>query len=130
VPELWLPGHDGPHVDFVARLHREIERFAKERELERAHVEIELRDGSRFGVEAVSPDPGYGFITLTPEEGEEDAPERLVVPVASIARVELRRAEEVEGRPGFALPAAPPVDESAKTASSRRPSRGGRGRAR
>src|SRR5687767_12313027 len=108
MPELWLPGHDGPHVDFVARLHREIERFAKERELERAHVEIELRDGSRFGLESVSPDPGYGFITLTPGADEEDVPERLVVPVASIARVELRRAEEAEGRPGFALPAAAP----------------------
>jgi hypothetical protein len=110
MPELWLPGHEGPHADLVGRLHREIERFAKDHEVERAHVDVELQDGSRFGLAAVSPEPGYGFITLTPDEGEEDVPERLIVPVAAIARVELRRVEDVEGRPGFALPELPARD--------------------
>lgn len=29
--ELWLPGVEGPHEEFVARLHRQIERFASSR---------------------------------------------------------------------------------------------------
>ena len=104
--ELWIPGFAGPYADFVARRHRQIERFAQERGLARAVVEVELRDGARFTVGAISPEPGYGFITLTPHE-EEDAPAELVVPLGAIARVELHPAEERE-RFGFSLPDASP----------------------
>jgi hypothetical protein len=112
VPELWLPGAAGPYDDFVARLHTLIERFAKDRELPRACVEIELRDGSRFTLESVAPEPGYGFITLTPQAGEEDAPEQLVVPIGAIARLELWRAEEERAQLGFTVPAERPRTKS------------------
>ncbi|MDQ3874322.1 MAG: hypothetical protein M3322_02040 [Actinomycetota bacterium] len=103
--ELWLPGMEGPHEDFVARLHREIERFAREREIPHAAVEIELRDGSRYPVERISPEPGYGFITLSLLPGEE-GPDGLIVPIAAISRIELSvAAEEREGF-GFSLPDA------------------------
>jgi hypothetical protein len=95
----------GPHEDFVERLHRQIERFAREREIERAYVEVELRDGLRFALERVSPEPGYGFITLTPQAEQEDVPEQLVVPIGGIARIEFTRAEEERSRLGFSLPA-------------------------
>jgi hypothetical protein len=104
MPDVWVPGMAGPHEDFVARLHREIERFASERELEKAHVEIELRDGSRFPLEAVSPEPGYGFITLTPPV-REDEPEQIVVQIGAIARIDLCRVAEGRTQVGFSLPA-------------------------
>ena len=109
--ELWLPGMEGPHEDFVARLHREIERFAREREITRAAVQIELRDGSRFLVEEVSPEPGYGFITLSPVPGE-DIPERLLVPIGAISRIELSAAAEEREGFGFSLPDASPAPPS------------------
>lgn len=105
MPELWIPGFEGPHEDFVARVHRQIERFARERGIDQAVVEVELRDGARYTVGAISPDPGYGFITITPHE-EEDAPAELVVPVGSLARIELYPAEEQRARFGFSLPSS------------------------
>jgi len=52
MPQLWVPGVEGTHDDFVERLHRHIERLAREADapvhqlpflfapqLERAHVE-------------------------------------------------------------------------------------------
>ncbi len=103
--ELWLPGMEGPHEDFVARLHREIERFAREREIPRAAVQIELHDGSRYPVERISPEPGYGFITLSPVPVE-DAPDGLIVPIGAISRIELSAAAEEHERFGFSLPDA------------------------
>jgi hypothetical protein len=107
MPEVWVPGMAGPHEDFVARLHREIERFARERDIDRAYVEVELRDGSRFGLDRVSPEPGYGFITLTPQ-AQEDDPEEIVVQIGAIARIDLFRAEEHRARLGF-TPGFPPA---------------------
>jgi hypothetical protein len=108
VPELWLPGLAGPHEDFVQRLLRHIERFAREREIEQASVEVELRDGSRFRLDRVLPEPGFGFITLVPHEQqrtrEADVPAEVIVPIALIERIELHEAEEQRGRFGFSLP--------------------------
>ena len=104
VRDLWIPGVAGPHEDFVARVHRQIQRFAQERGIEQAVVEVELRDGARYTVGALSPEPGYGFVTLSLHE-EEDAPAEMIVPLGSIARIELFPAEEPEQRFGFYLPA-------------------------
>jgi len=103
MPELWVPGMEGPADDFVARLHRAIERFAGERELDKAFVEVELRDGSRFTLERVSAEPGYGFITLTPV-AMEDVPDELIVPIAAIGRIELSIAADRPERFGFSVP--------------------------
>ena len=105
MPDVWVPGMTGPNEDFVGRLHRQIERFAREQQIESAYVEVELRDGSRFALESVSAEPGYGFLTLTPQAEQEDVPEQLVVPIASIGRIDLARAEEEHGRLGFSVPA-------------------------
>lgn len=101
--ELWLPGMEGPHDDFVARLHRSIERFATEHDIEKAVVELELRDGSRYTLERLSPEPGYGFVTIAPVAGE-DAPGELIVPVAAIARIELSATPDKPERFGFSVP--------------------------
>jgi hypothetical protein len=101
-----MPGVAGPADDFVNRLRRAIERFAADREIEKAYVEVELRDGSRFALEAVSPEPGYGFVTLTPQT-DDDLPEEIVVQIGAIARIDLFRAEEERAHLGFM--ASPPA---------------------
>jgi hypothetical protein len=108
VPELWVPGLAGPHEDFVQRLLRHIERFAREREIEQASVDVELRDGSRFRLDRVLPEPGFGFITIVPHEQqraqEEDIPAEVIVPIGLIERIDIHEAHEQRGRFGFALP--------------------------
>ena len=109
MPELWIPGLAGPHEDFVQRLLRHIERFAREREIEQAAVEVELQDGSRFRLEGVLPEPGFGFITIVPHEqqraDEDDIPAELIVPIGQIERIAVYEAHEQRGRFGFSPPA-------------------------
>ena len=100
---LWLPGVAGPQDDFVERIHRGIARFAEKQGIARAVVVVELLGGSRFTVDSISPDPGYGFVTISPHP-EEDEPGELILPIGAIARIELHVAEEEESRLGFSLP--------------------------
>ena len=105
-PELWVPGFAGPLDDLIDRIHRRIEQFAGEADVERPSVEVELVDGVRYGVESLSPEPGYGFVTIRPHPGE-DVPAEVIVPIGSIRRLELRKApEERLASFGFNLPAA------------------------
>jgi hypothetical protein len=105
VAELWIPGVAGPHDEFVARLHRLVDRFARDAGVERAYVQVVLQDGSRFALDSLDPEPGYGFVTLRPHpDVDEEVPEAIVVPVASIRRLELDRAEEERAAFGFRLP--------------------------
>jgi hypothetical protein len=106
VTELWTPGEAGPHEEFVARVHAQIRRFALERGLEQAVVEIELRDGARFDLDAILAEPGYGFVTIRPHPGEEDVPPELIIPVGMIERIELHAAHDKPSRLGFSLPSA------------------------
>jgi hypothetical protein len=102
VSELWLPG--GPSADdFVTRLHQQIARFAATNELEQTKVEVALREGPLLVLDAISAEPGYGFVTLRPHPLDEGEREELIVPLASIARIRLSPAEE-EPQFGFALP--------------------------
>ena len=105
MPELWVPGIEGPLDAFVERLLRRIETFARDAGVERAVVEVELQDGSRFVVDSIDAEPGYGFLTLRPHVGDDrETPAELIVPVGSIKRIELDRAEEERERFGFPLP--------------------------
>lgn len=103
--ELWYPGMAGPLEDFVERLHRQIREFAEAAGVEQAYVEVELADGARFAVESISPEPGYGFLTLRAQPGDNrEAPEALIVPLGMIRRIELDKAEDARGPLGFSLP--------------------------
>jgi hypothetical protein len=98
-PELWVPGAAEPSLDaFVDRVHRQIEQYTATHTAERSHVEVELADGERLTLRSLSSEPGYGFLTLTVEDGQ------LIVPVGSIRRITLGPAD-TENKPGFALPA-------------------------
>ena len=101
------------------RVHRQIARFAASAGVERAVVDVELADGARFSLDTLSPEPGYGFVTMRPHAREDpDDPEELIVPIAAIRRIELGRAEEEREPFGFALPAplqaGPQVDAATR----------------
>ena len=98
-PDLWVPGAAEPSLDdFVARVHRLIERYTTTHTAERSHVEVELGDGERLALESLSSEPGYGFLTLAVHGGDQ-----VIVPVGAIRRITLGPADE-EQKPGFALP--------------------------
>jgi hypothetical protein len=92
MPELWIPGAAEPSIeDFVERVHRQIERFAKEVPGGEAQVEVELRDGSLLPLESIIAEPGFGFLTLRPHSRRK---EEMVVPIGAIARIRLGPPEE------------------------------------
>ena len=94
MPELWVPGAAQPSLeDFVGRIHKRVERFAREQGAGQAAVEVELRDGSRLRLVSIDPEPGYGFLTLSVHR-EDAEPEELIVPVGAIAGITLRRMED------------------------------------
>jgi hypothetical protein len=102
-PELWVPGFAGPLDDLIDRIHRRIEQFAEEAGVERASVEVELVDGVTYIVESLSPEPGYGFVTIRSHPGE-DVPAEVIVPIGSIRRIELASAGEQRAALGFSVP--------------------------
>jgi len=109
MPELWVPGEPGPSLeDFVDRLNKAIVAFAERHAIPNAVVDVELLDGARYTIETISPEPGYGFVTLGLLCGkdESDCPTALIVPVGSIKRIELDVAAERRGRFGFSPPAS------------------------
>ena len=101
--ELWLPGAAGPLDQFVDKVQRQVEAFAREHELASAAVAVELADGATYEVESLSPEPGFGFLTLRPH-GEE--PEELIVPIGAVREIRIGLAED-EPRFGFAPPDEP-----------------------
>src|SRR5262249_31698738 len=105
MPDLWVPGFAGPLDDLIDRIHRRIEQFATEAGVEAAFVEVELADGVRYAVESLSPEPGYGFVTIRPHAGD-DVPGEVIVPVGSIKRIELSRAAEQRAALGFSVPSS------------------------
>jgi hypothetical protein len=106
VPDLWTPVAELPHEAFVDRLHRAIASFADANGIEKPFVEVELADGSRFVLERIEPEPGFGMVTLYVTDARDDAPDALIVPIGSLRRIELRKAPEQAERFGFTVPPA------------------------
>jgi hypothetical protein len=105
VPELWTPVSEGPHEAFVERLHRTIADFAESAGVAQAVVEIELFDSSRFVLDRIDPEPGFGMVTLYVVDERDDTPDALIIPIGSIRRIELRKSPERASRFGFSVPA-------------------------
>ena len=104
---LWTPQAELPHEAFVERLHKTIASFAEANGVEKPVVEVELSDTSRFVLEHIDPEPGFGMVTLYVTDGRDDAPDALIVPIGSLRRIELSKApEERLQRFGFSLPEA------------------------
>ena len=106
MPELWTPVPQLPHEEFVDHVHRAIEQFAETTGVAKPLVEVELADTSRFTLERIEPEPGFGMVTLYVADGRDDAPDALIVPIGSIRRFELRTAPEKSESFGFSVPPA------------------------
>lgn len=63
-------------------------------------MEVHLADGTRYLVEELSPEPGFGFVTLRPHPRDE-GPGEVIVPIGMIRRIDLDRAEEQRAAFGF-----------------------------
>ena len=106
MPELWTPVPQLPHEEFVERIHRAIANFAQATGVEKPLVEVELADTSRFTLERIEPEPGFGMVTLYVTDARDDAPAALIVPIGSLRRIELRSAPEKAESFGFSVPRA------------------------
>jgi hypothetical protein len=107
MPDLWTPVAELPHEAFVERLHKAIASFAETAGVEKPLVEVELADTSRFVLEKIEPDPGFGMVTLYVTDARDDAPDALIVPIGSLRRIELSKVpEERAQRFGFSVPPA------------------------
>jgi hypothetical protein len=100
MPELWTPGMIGPLEEFVGRIHRRIESFAREHGVE-AMVEVELADGSLHRLKSISAEPGFGFVTFRPHSDAERY--ELIVPLGAVRQITITEVEP-ERRIGFSLP--------------------------
>ena len=106
MPELLTPVPQLPHEEFVDHVHRAIEQFAEATGVEKPLVEVELADTSRFTLERIEPEPGFGMVTLYVADGRDDTPDALIIPIGSIRRFELRTALEKSESFGFSVPPA------------------------
>ena len=105
MPELWIPGAAEPSLDdFVAHVHKQIERYTESHSSEQTVVQVELADGSRLTLKSLSAEPGYGFVTLDVHAEDDRDAQGVIVPVNSIRRIDLGPAEADRARFGFALP--------------------------
>jgi hypothetical protein len=105
MPELWTPVTEGHHEAFVERMNRSIAQFAERSGVEKPIVEVELADTSRFVLDHVEPEPGYGMVTVYVHSAhDDDAPDAIMIPIATIRRIELRTApDERAARFGFVV---------------------------
>ena len=108
MPDLWTPNAELPQDAFVARLHKAIAAFAEANGIEKPVVEVELADSSRFVLDRIEPEPGFGMVTLyVTDARDDDAPDALIVPIGSLRRIELSKSpEERVERFGFSIPPA------------------------
>jgi hypothetical protein len=86
---LWTPGVAGPLDEFVARVTRMVAAFAQEHSLEQAEVRLELADGSRYLLASAAPEPGFGFLCVTPHVDEGEEPRQVVVPIGAVMSIEI-----------------------------------------
>ena len=97
-PQAWVPaGGD----ELVANVHQAIADYVAEAGIARAWVLVELGDGARYPLEALLAEPGSGFVTLVPHREDEETPERMIIPLKAVSRIELARAEAHRERLGF-----------------------------
>ena len=106
MPELWTPNAELPQEAFVDRIHKAIAAFAEANGVEKPLVEVELADRSRFVLDRIEPEPGFGMVTLYVVDTRDDAPDALIIPIGSLRRIELRTAPEKAESFGFSVPPA------------------------
>lgn len=76
----------GPLDELVKRILRRVEMFKEEHGLEEVEVSMELIDGSLHRLQTLSADPGFGFISFRPHEGDE---EEVIVPLGAVREIRI-----------------------------------------
>jgi len=69
-----------------------------------AIVELELPYGALLRLDSISPEPGYGFVTVRPNVEPGEPLREIVLPLGMFARLTLLPAEDRPERFGFTLP--------------------------
>lgn len=87
--QIWTPGAAGPLDELVMRIARMVESFTREHELDHAEVRIELADGTRYVLESVEHEPGFGFLSFVPHREAGEEPRRLVIPIGAVKLIEI-----------------------------------------
>ena len=100
MPELWTPGMTARSTSSSRGSSARIEAFRVEHGLEQVAVRVELADGALHRLASISPEPGFGFVTLCPHR-EDGEPEEMIVPLGAMREIRIGRAED-EQRLGFA----------------------------
>jgi hypothetical protein len=69
-------------------------------------IVVELADTSRFVLDRIEPDPGFGMVTIYVHQARDpEAPNAIVIPIGTIRRIELRSApDERVAQFGFVVP--------------------------
>ena len=82
----------GPLEELVTRIHRRIGQFKDVHGVAEVAVSVELSDGALHRLAQISPEPGFGFVTLCPHCDGDD-PQELIVPLGAIREIRLAAAE-------------------------------------
>ena len=89
----------GPLDELVKRILRRVELFKEEHSLDDVAVSIELIDGSLHRLKTLSAEPGFGFVSFRPHEG--DGPEEVIIPLGAVREIRIG-PPETEQPLGFA----------------------------
>ena len=100
--QIWTPGIAGPLDELVSRINRMIASFAREHSIEQAEVRVELADGSRHVLASMTPDPGFGFLSLVAHQPGDEPVRVLVVPIGAVKVIEITEPDP-EQPFGFAI---------------------------
>jgi hypothetical protein len=86
---IWTPGVAGPLDELVNRISRMAATFARDQGLTQAEVRIELFDGSRYVLQAVMSEPGFGFFSFVPHVEDGGEVRCVVVPIGAVRLIEI-----------------------------------------
>jgi hypothetical protein len=90
----------GPLDELVKRILRRVDAFKAEHSLDDVEVTIELMDGSLHRLQTLSAEPGFGFVSFRPHEGD---PEEVIVPLGAVREIRIGAAGPEQAL-GFAGP--------------------------
>ena len=90
---IWTPGTAGPLDELVSRIRRAVEAFAQEHGSSKRRSGSSFYDGRELVVASISPEPGFGFLTLQPHQDDGGEPSRVIVPIGAVKLVEISTAD-------------------------------------
>ena len=133
MPELWTPVSEGAHEAFVDRVHRAIAKFSEATGVPTPVVEVELADTSRWILDRMEPEPGFGMITIYVQNAKDNHFDQRMVKLAKRSESVMVIADGLKPGETIALgdPTAKKNDKNEKSSGSSKsvmPTAGGKGK--